>query len=284
MFKRAVKKIIRDYGTPKCVHVHNVQQALAVSDYCLESDIPYLITEHSTPCYESKSIECKKMYTYKNANAVITVSKRAAEDIKKSYGVIPYVIPNIVESDVFVYNPQKHNGVVFVSAGNIVKGKGFDILIDALSRIVSAGYECKLIIMGDGPERQNIEDVAKNQGVFDCIEFKGEYTSKEFAQQLQLCDCFVLASKSETFGIVYIEALASGVPVIATKCGGPEDFVDETNGILVDVDDVNQLAKAMIGVIECDKKFNHKNISEDSKKRFSAETFANAFCSIFNGM
>ena len=68
----------------------------------------------------------------------------------------------------------------------------------------------------------------------------------EVSSILAHADIFVLASRKETFGIVYVEAMAKGLPVIATKCGGPEEFVNKENGILVPVDNVEELSKAML--------------------------------------
>lgn len=86
---------------------------------------------------------------------------------------------------------------------------------------------------------------------------------KKIAEQLSKSDCFVLASQSETFGVAYIEALAMGVPVIATKCGGPEGFVNENNGIMIDVDSESQLIEAMKYMYNNSDKYDREEILYD---------------------
>ena len=81
--------------------------------------------------------------------------------------------------------------------------------------------------------------------------------------------CFVLASRAETFGVAYIEALATGVPVIATKCGGPEIFVHEDNGLMIPVDDLDALVNAMEYMYKNIKVFDREKVSSEIKDKFS---------------
>ena len=142
--------------------------------------------------------------------------------MKNTYDVDSVVIPNIVDLTEFKYTPkQKTDTFRFLSAASVNYGKGFDILVKAYAKFLedakdlsTSGYkDTHLTIMGDGPELNNKKELAKS-------------------------DCFVLARSLETFWIVYIEALATGTPVIVTWCGELEDFVNEENGILVGVDDI----------------------------------------------
>ena len=126
--------------------------------------------------------------------------------------------------------------------------------------------------MGDGPERQSLEQQVKKLSLQNKVYFTGKYVREEFAEELSRCDVFALASKVETFGVVYVEALAMGLPVVSTKNGGPEDFIDTSNGILVDVDDVETLTKALIEVYRNLSAYRPLIISETIRNTFSAET------------
>ena len=91
----------------------------------------------------------------------------------------------------------------------------------------------------------------------------------------------MLASRSETFGVAYIEAMAAGLPVIATRCGGPEDFVTEENGILISVDDVQALTDAMEYMILHRNEYDSTKISENTRRQFAPETIAAQLTEIY---
>jgi glycosyltransferase involved in cell wall biosynthesis len=90
---------------------------------------------------------------------------------------------------------------------------------------------------------------------------------------MQNCDVFVLSSIVETFGVVLIEVLAVGKPVVATKCGGPEDIVNQDNGILVPTKDVHALAEAMYNIYLNINKYDASLIRNDCISRFGKDSF-----------
>ncbi len=289
-FKQAIRMIERDCGVPALIHIHTCQQAISAADYCSHNDIPYFITEHITPLDETAPIEARKRDALHGAARVIAVSNALGRDIKKTYDVDCITIPNIVDLSEFHYSAPDCEQVYthsfsladrkdldthithILSAASLNHGKGFDILIRAYAQLRKTHPDTHLTIMGDGPERAAIQNLAAELGLN--ITFTGAYHRREFAMALTRTDFFVLPSRSETFGIVYAEALASGVPVIATSCGGPEDFVDDTNGIMVPVDDVEALADAMRTMAETHGNYDGAAISKTCRKRFSPEAIA----------
>ena len=106
------------------------------------------------------------------------------------------------------------------------------------------------------------------------IELAGIRPREEIAQRLQQADCFVLASVSETFGVSYLEALSCGVPVIATRCGGPECFVNEHNGLMVEPDDVEGLASAMLTMYCNGGSYNRAAIAQEVRNHYSSQAVA----------
>jgi glycosyltransferase involved in cell wall biosynthesis len=144
----------------------------------------------------------------------------------------------------------------FAYVGRLVDWKAIDKLLMAFKRATAAA-EMKLVIMGDGVERENLENIARNLDLLskDCnhsgtVSFLGWMSQAACAAQLQKCDVLVLPSLLECGGAVVLEAMAMGIPVIATAWGGPADYLDPSCGILVEptsADDfVANLATALI--------------------------------------
>ena len=287
-FDRSMAKIERRYGKPGCVHFHGVMEAISGMAYCVERGIPYVITEHITPVEEGEKVHSRMVDAYAHASRIIAVSNRLAEDVRIVYGAhADAVIPNIVDLEIFCRaandhsemasftgdadKQREHDEFVFITAARLVGGKGLSVLLNAFSTLPDT---TRLIVMGDGPLKAELEHEAGLLGITDRVSFTGAYLRPEFAGRLQDADCFVLPSESETFGIVYVEAMAAGVPVIATKCGGPEDFVDESSGILVPVGDVGGLILAMKKMIDSAYKYDRLQISEKCRCRFSPDVIA----------
>ena len=98
------------------------------------------------------------------------------------------------------------------------------------------------------------------------------------------CDAFVLASKYETFGVVYIEALASGKPVIGTYNGGAEDIINDSNGLLVKVDDINDLGNAMKKIIKNINIYNSEEIRNDCIEKYSKKKIIKDIINEYNNV
>jgi glycosyltransferase involved in cell wall biosynthesis len=122
--------------------------------------------------------------------------------------------------------------VRFIFIGRLVDWKAIEIILEAMRRLqgqISASIE----IIGDGPMRQTWQDAADQMGLASVVKFSGFMSQKDCARRLQQADVFVLPSLFECGGAVVLEAMAVGVPVIATAWGGPLDYLDQSCGILV---------------------------------------------------
>ena len=244
-----------------------------------KTGIPLVVTEHSSKINKSQ-IE-PKLYaiakeTYLGADAVIAVSPALARSIERYFRISPVIIPNIVNVDVFKQRSNKDGDGRFrmVSTGNLIRSKRMDLLIECFARAFRSNPSASLVIFGDGPERKKLEKQIREIGMSDGIKLMGICDRKKIADTLAKSDCFALVSESETFGVAYIEALASGVPVIATRCGGPESFVDTDNGIFVDVDNREQLVQAMRFMYENVAKYDPEMISWKVRQQFSPSRVA----------
>lgn len=287
--KRAVRKACGDGWRPDIIHAHFTDMGYFFCDVAKEMGVPYVITEHSSALREEEldeTVMIQAAYAYPKADLLLAVGRNLAEHIEEKTGVTPTVLPNIVDVDVFssAQKRQKAEGEPFVltAAATLNYGKGMDVTLRAFARL--SEKDTVLNILGDGPERESLGALAEELGVSERVNFFGRFTREQFKEALESTDCFVLASRGETFGVVYIEALAAGVPVIGTKCGGPEDFMSEDMGLLVEVDNVEALADAMQYMYGHSEEYDRELIKNKIKDSFSPHTVARELEKIYENL
>lgn len=287
-FQSLYPHIVAEFGRPDIVHAHFLKMGAAVKSICRKESLPFVLTEHSSLINKkslSKTVSRRASATYSSCDSIITVSHSLEKNIKDSLGFDSIVIHNIVNignNETKITKLTENKRYKIVSAGNLVPRKGFDVLIMAFSEAVKIKPDMQMEIFGDGPERKNLELLIEKLSLSDRIVIRGRYKKQDLAQLFSDADVFVLASKRETFGVVYIEAMALGLPVIATRCGGPEDFVDDSNGYLVDVDDVPGLANALVKMSECFAAFDRERIKDYAFSHFSPKTISKQLIQVYN--
>ena len=281
--------IERKCGRPDIIHSHFLNQGYSAVNALKEKGIPIIHTEHYSAMSQKELDQHTQYlgeYTYNNVDQVIAVSRCLATSIKEKFGVEPIVIPNIVDTTVFDYFPVEglNDEFCFISVGNLVEGKRMGLLISAFHRAFEGNTKIFLCIYGQGPERKNLENLIRQYHLEEQIFLMGLASREVIAKKMQESDCFVLASERETFGVVYVEAMATGLPVIATKCGGPEDFVSQENGVLVEVDNVPQLAQSLVYMRENIGRYNRERISLMVKERYRSRVISDRLVEIYAGL
>jgi glycosyltransferase involved in cell wall biosynthesis len=159
--------------------------------------------------------------------------------------VIENGLPNQEQSGSSLHNPQLASfctGHVIGAVGRLSSEKGFDRLIDAFSRVVAAGAQAKLVILGEGPERAALEERVRAQGLSERVLMPGFVDA---TAHLSLFTVFALSSLTEGLPISLLEAMRAGVPIVATRVGAIPSIVGADCGVLVDADDVAGLADAL---------------------------------------
>ncbi|MFN3410973.1 MAG: glycosyltransferase [Exilispira sp.] len=208
-----------------------------------------------------------------------------------------------------LYYFNQNNYFIFSSIGNLKESKGFEIIIDAFyNAFYNPSYnnfnnnfhkdtidsymqsshiqsyekkEVKLFIGGDGPFKIKIEQQIKKLNLKDKVILLGQLDRSSVEYLLENSNCFVLASRFETFGIVYIEALAKGVPVIATNCGGPKDIINDQCGILTEVNDIEGIKNAMIMMYKNNNRYDKEKIRQYAFENFSSSAFINKYKNLY---
>lgn len=269
------KSKLSDEFTPDLIYSHYLNNSILALDIKKKYNIPLVAIEHwskinqdSVPLY----IKLMGKAVYSTADCNIAVSKALSDRIQQHFDRPSVVVNNMVNSTISFVERSPSTSFNFVSVGRLVSSKGFDILIRAFHKIKS--QNCRLLIAGDGPERKRLEVLIDELNLSEKVLLLGNIDKELFNELFASSDAFVLASKSETFGLVYAEALMAGLPVIGTTCGGPAEFINDSNGLLVPIDDVEALVNSMEYMIREIKSYDRLRISDECKKRFSSEVIS----------
>ena len=269
---------IQEQGKPDVIHVHSL---LLAGPLALEIhnkyNIPYCVTEHSSTFARGLVPNWqwdKLIRVAKSSCACFAVSQALASLLEKKLSNTEWkVLPNLLDNQFAQSKSIIKKKFQFCSVARLHENKGFDILLKAFAIVRQEKPELKLILGGDGPEKENLLKLAQTLNVEDAVTFTGALSRENVQLFMAESACFVLSSHVETFGVVVIEALSQGIPVIATKCGGPESIIVPGDGILVEVANVNALAQAMNEVVENTKLYDPDSIRQRCLERFSEKAF-----------
>jgi glycosyltransferase involved in cell wall biosynthesis len=155
-------------------------------------------------------------------------------------------------------------------------------LIRAFKKAVENNPRAELWIGGVGELYNELTDLTKQLGLQSSVKFLGLLSRDEVIHNLKECDCFVLSSKYETFGVVTIEAMLFGKPVIVTRCGVAQTIVNEKTGIIVDTENEQQLADAMLTMMGTFKNYNAGTIQQLVVDNFGKESFLKKIKKVYN--
>lgn len=291
-FRQGLKKIYREIIKEEkidIVHLHScIWGGIGGTYMSKKLKVPFIITEHSSYYgrFKVNFIESQLIkYTLKNADKVISVSSYLKGIVSKYYKDDITIIPNMVDCNKFLSHKLNNKNTcdkfTFLSLCYLKKNKGVDILIKAFSKYFK-DENVELIVAGDGPERDNLEKLAVKLGVSDKVKFKGALSRDKVKKEMSNCDIFALTSRFETFGVVLIEALSSGKPVISTRNGGANDIVNDFNGVLVDVDNINELGKKMYYMYKNYNSYDSYRIRNDCINKYSKEVIIKKLSQIYN--
>ncbi|NKF05256.1 glycosyltransferase [Clostridium gasigenes] len=280
------KEIVKKEGKVDLIHAQSSLWAGISAAYISKKyNIPLVITEHSSierGSYVRESYKPLIKESYNVAKKVVVVGTGLKKEIEEFSGRNDIkVIHNLVPLELFEKKEEKNNEeFTFFSLAFLEGEKGMDTLVKAFSDGFK-GRNCKLKIGGAGSQRKGLEILANNLGIKNQVVFLGALLREEVAKNMNECNAFVLASRYETFGVVYIEALAAGKPIIGMYNGGAEDIINEVNGKIVAIDDINGLKDAMINIKENINSYNSDVIRADCIKRFTKESIVEKIIEVY---
>lgn len=244
------------YAIPHASAAWMAQQILASQGV----RIPFITTLHGTDITlvgKDPSFEPVITFAIEHSDAVTTVSESLRKDTYSHFPVKReiHVVPNFICPEQYQglkdkrirerFAPNGEMLLVHVSNFRPVK-RVQDVL--AMFKLLRKQMPVRLLLIGDGPERQHMETICREEGTCDEVFFLGKMTEPESI--LANCDLFVLTSETESFGLASLEAMACGVPVVSTNTGGTPEVVEEgVSGLLSPVGDVAQMTANALRIL-----------------------------------
>lgn len=255
--RRSIRRILQQQQ-PDVVLSHFGHMGLRLLPVVTELSIPMVVHFHGM---DLSSMLRKWFYRTSlhrwgsSFSASVVVGSHQIEILRSFVGDTQpiHLIPCGVPTNQFVRAPRTPpNRLTFICVGRLVAQKGLQVTLRAFAQLDKTLPPTKLLIVGDGPERHNLQSLSTQLNVSDRVTFTGNLTETEVRARLQSADIFVQSSLRdasgaiEGFGVAITEAAAMNLPVIATRIGGiPDQVIDGETGVLVDPGDVGATTGAM---------------------------------------
>ena len=285
------QKVVHHWGRPDVLHTHFYFMGAIAAKLPKLTGIPMVHTEHSSKLnkpLESISSLDKKLAkkAFAAASVITAVSTAYASVLAQNFAVRAQVLPNVVAlslSGTFSLSGTSTSSVTegepitpftWVSVGRLIQPKGFDTLLEAFAQTLKEDANQQLQIVGDGPYRGALQTKIQQLHLTDKVKLLGAMPREQVQAHLTNAHAFVLLSESETFGVSYIEALAMGLPVVATACGGPSDFVNDSNGLMVPIGDAATASVAMQNIANQYAIYNREQLSKDIVQKYQPSAVA----------
>lgn len=253
VLEKAFKKYIAINGKPDILHAQvTIPAGYATCKLGEKYNIPVVATEHAT-YYERffKGDDLKYSKYVLEHSYYTTVSKYMTDEIIKM-GYKSDVLANLVNTEDFKLPRKKIKDLKLVTVVGLRKVKRVDDIMEALKIIIEEKgiKNASLTVVGDGFDEAYYKDRCHELEMDKYVNFVGRKNKQEIIKILNEHNIYVMSSEIESFGIPAIEAFASGIPVVATKCLGPEEYVDDNCGKLISIKNPKEMADAIIEVYE----------------------------------
>ncbi len=277
---------------PDMVHVQVSMKSGLIALYLNKRyHIPYIITEHWSGYYEqSRNSLFRKSFIekyltrriLKNASLLLPVSNDLGNQISHYWASVPFrKIPNVVNTIFFhpVENrtPKRFR---FIHVSSLLYPKNPEAIVSAFGEVLHLGFEAELVLVG--PMNNNLKNFIQEMAIpQDRLLCKGEVSYEQVAVEMQSSSAFVMFSFYENMPCSILEALCTGLPVIASSVGGIPEIISEENGILVTPGHEEELKKAMQKMILQGNLYDHLAISKKATAQFSYEVVGKEITEVY---
>ncbi|MEG0295423.1 MAG: glycosyltransferase [Clostridium sp.] len=285
--EKLYKNIVKENGKVDVIHAQSSLWGGISARYIAKKyNIPLVITEHSSLKYGNvikESYLPEIINSYKEADVLVAVGsglKKELEEVTLRSDV--KVIPNLIGiNNIDEVYEMKNGDFTFFSLAFLEGTKGMDTLLKSFAKGFNGKRAVKLVIGGEGSQKQELISLSKELGIENQVKFTGELSRTDVSKYMNKCDSFVLASEYETFGVVYIEALACGKPIIGCYNGGAEDIITKENGYIVEKSNVDELSEAMKLMVANINEFSSEDIIKQTKDKYNRKKIASEIIDVY---
>lgn len=283
---KALKKVREQQGKEDLMIVNNLNVAIPFVFFYQIKNPRFAVIEHfsGVAIGEKKAFGLFPLYKFlaQRACRFIVVSSFLKERIEKkgirtNFAIVPNVVGFSDEAEINEKRKEKKVKTVLYVGAFREKIKNTSLLLKAVSILASKRNDFRVVLVGTGEDEEKIKKLVRDLKIDSFVEFKGVVKPEKMPEIYQKADMLVITSFVETFSVAAAEALWFGIPVITTKCGGPEDFINEKNGIILNSFSPEELAEKIEMVLNEEKKFDYKLIAKEARELFSKEAVGKKF-------
>jgi glycosyltransferase involved in cell wall biosynthesis len=274
---------VRLNGKPDVVHAHNAVYAGMLAKVIKEKySVPFVLTEHSTAFARNTIVDPKILRriktAYASASVLTAVSEPFCQLLNRKFSIDRFqCLHNVLDPDfekkAFTTVIERRPEFVFVNIAELHPKKDHLGLLDGFKKLYEQKPNARLWIGGGGEFIEVLKAKVKEENLEAAVRLLGPLNREKVFDALQKADCFVLTSKYETFGLVVIESMLVGKPVIVTRCGGPESFVTPQTGVVIEKENAAQLANAMQEMMTTAGQYSPEQIRQFAIGNFGAAAF-----------
>jgi glycosyltransferase involved in cell wall biosynthesis len=253
---------------------------------------PVVVTEQwsvflpSDPTTLSPLMTRVARFTFERADLVLPVSEALRDGIRSIGADSRFrVVPNVVDTARFHPDDSaERRGAPWklIGVGGLYEAKGWDVLLEAVALLGRERRDFRLEIVGDGDLRPSYEQFVRERQVADLVSFRGWAPKEEVPGLLRGSDLFVLASHYDSNPCAVIEALASGLPVVATAVGGIPDLVGDGMGLLAEPGNPESVAGRIAEALDRNGRWDRPAIAGAARERFSVEHVGQQFAEVYD--
>jgi len=248
---------------------------------------PVVVTEQwsvflpDDPMELTRPLRAAARFAYERADLVLPASDALRRGIEAEGIHARFeVVPNVVDTSLFGPDGDARNGRL-LAVGLLYEAKGYEYLLEAVALLRREGRDVELDVVGDGPERAAYTRLAGELGLDGHVVFHGIVPKPEVARRMRESSLFVLTSRYDNNPCVLIEAMASGLPAVATAVGGIPEVVDERSGILARPRDPRSIADAIASALDRPGGWDRRAIAESAAARFGRDEIGRRLAEIY---